>query len=163
MLKIGSKSCHFLPLFAACGGRGERRHRAARQISARGSELADAWSGMARKKWQMRAAKWHSSTPWLFTISRGRAGCGNHGGGRWLVEGLAGLSESVFISSIKPQLIDNRFLRSKRRRSVPVIFAGEGEKPNIQNELDPGGWAGRRGGNQESGYKHEQEYEYKQE
>ncbi len=52
---------------------------------------------------------------------------------------VEGLSETVFIPSIEPQLIDNRFLRSESRRTVPVIFADKREKANIQNELDPRG------------------------
>jgi hypothetical protein len=81
MLKTGPKTCHFLPLFAARGGHRARKPRAASRIVTRGSGLDYTWSSDARKKWQIRAAKWHNSTPLLFTKFRERAEAGNRGAG----------------------------------------------------------------------------------
>jgi hypothetical protein len=79
MLKTGPKSCHFLPLFSGSGGHRRRKLRAVCRIGNGGSGLVGASSGDVKKKWQMRAAKWHKSTPLLFTMSRGRAEEGESG------------------------------------------------------------------------------------
>jgi uncharacterized protein YukE len=68
MLKTGSKTCHILPLFVACGGHREQTLRAVCRIGSRGSGLISACSGDARKKWQRRAAKWHNDATMLFTM-----------------------------------------------------------------------------------------------
>jgi hypothetical protein len=73
MLRTRPKTCHFLPLFAPGGGHQGRKARDVCPIGTRKSELGGASSGYAEKKWQIRAAKWHTSTALLFTMSRGRA------------------------------------------------------------------------------------------
>ncbi len=82
MLKTGPQTCHFLPLLSGRGGRRGRKHRAVCRIGTMGSEMVGESSGGARKKWQMRVAKWHKSMQQLFTMSRGRAEDGNRGGKR---------------------------------------------------------------------------------
>ncbi len=100
MLKTRPKTCHFLPLFAARCGHRARKPRAASPIDTRGSELAYAWSNDARKKWQIRAAKWHNSTPLSFTMFRERAEAGNQGGVSVRVRVRAGLRLTNFARHI---------------------------------------------------------------
>jgi hypothetical protein len=67
------KTCHFVPLFAPRGSHRWRKRRAVCRIGTKGWGVVNASSGGARKKWQMRAEKWHKSTRSLFTTFRDRA------------------------------------------------------------------------------------------
>ncbi len=67
------RTCHFLPLFAPRGSHRWWQRRAVYRIGTEGWGVVKASSRGARKKWQMRAEKWHKSTPSLFTMFGDRA------------------------------------------------------------------------------------------
>jgi hypothetical protein len=126
MLKIGSKSCHFLPLFAGRGRHQGRTLRTVYPIGTGGLGPVCASPGGTKKKWQRRAAKWHRSTRLLFTMSRGRAEGRRQGGGGWETAIGADRSRSRerVTSSVCRHEADPQLGYKKRRHSQVYKAAG---------------------------------------